>query len=31
MQSPPAEPIPAQYKDTFATIVTGYKEKLIAR
>ena len=31
MQSPPAEPIPAQYKDTFATIVAGYKEKIIAR
>jgi murein DD-endopeptidase MepM/ murein hydrolase activator NlpD len=31
MQSPPAEPIPAQYKDTFATIVADYKEKLIAR
>lgn len=31
MQSPPAEPIPAQYKDTFATIVAGYKDKIIAR
>jgi murein DD-endopeptidase MepM/ murein hydrolase activator NlpD len=31
MQSPPALPIPTQYKDTFATIVAGYKEKLIAR
>ena len=31
MQSPPAEPIPAQYKDTFATIVAEYKEKLIGR
>ena len=31
MQSPPDEPIPAQYKDTFATIVAGYKEKIIAR
>ena len=31
MHSPPAEPIPAQYKDTFATIVAGYKDKIIAR
>ena len=31
MDSPPAEPIPAQLKDTFSTIVAGYKEKLIAR
>lgn len=31
MDSPPAEPIPAQLKDTFSTIVTKYKEKLIAR
>ena len=31
MQSPPAEPIPAQYKDTFATVVANYKQKLIAR
>ena len=31
MDSPPAEPIPAQYKDTFATVVAGYKDKLIAR
>lgn len=28
MQSPPAEPIPAQYKDTFAAVVTGYREIL---
>jgi hypothetical protein len=28
MQSPPAEPIPAQYKDTFATIVAKYNELL---
>ena len=28
MQSPPAEPIPAQYKDTFATVVANYREKL---
>ena len=31
MDSPPAEPIPAQLKDTFSTIVAGYKAKLIAR
>ena len=31
MQSPPAEPIPAQYKDTFATVVANYKQKIIAR
>lgn len=31
MDSPPAEPIPAQLKDTFSTIVDGYKAKLIAR
>ena len=24
MKSPPAEPIPSQYKDTFATIIAGY-------
>ena len=28
MQSPPAKPIPAQYKDTFAAVVTGYREIL---
>ena len=28
MDSPPAEPIPAQLKDTFNTIVEGYKAKL---
>ena len=28
MQSPPAEPIPAQYKDTFATIVNTYRDYL---
>lgn len=28
MQSPPAEPVPAQYKDTFATIVAKYNELL---
>ena len=28
MKSPPAEPIPAQYKDTFATIAVKYKEIL---
>lgn len=28
MQSPPAEPIPAQHKDTFAAVVTGYREIL---
>ena len=27
MVSPPAEPIPAQYKDTFATIVNTYRSK----
>lgn len=31
MDSPPAEPIPAQLKDTFSTIVAGYKAKLIVR
>lgn len=31
MDSPPAEPIPTQLKDTFSTIVAGYKAKLIAR
>ena len=29
MQSPPAEPIPAQYKDTFATVVADYRSKLL--
>ena len=29
MQSPPAEPIPAQYKDTFATVIATYREKLV--
>ena len=29
MQSPPAEPIPAQYKDTFATVVEHYRELLL--
>jgi murein DD-endopeptidase MepM/ murein hydrolase activator NlpD len=28
MQSPPAEPIPAQYKDTFATVVNTYRDYL---
>jgi len=28
MQSPPAEPIPAQYKDTFATVVEHYRQLL---
>jgi murein DD-endopeptidase MepM/ murein hydrolase activator NlpD len=28
MQSPPAEPIPPQYKDTFATVVAKYREHL---
>lgn len=28
MQSPPAEPIPAQYKDTFSTVVASYQETL---
>jgi hypothetical protein len=27
MVSPRAEPIPAQYKDTFATIVNTYRSK----
>ena len=31
MQSPPAEPIPAQYKDTFATIVADYREALLGQ
>ena len=31
MQSPPAEPIPAQYKDTFATIVADYCEALLGQ
>ena len=31
MQSPPAEPIPAQYKDTFATIVADYHEALLGQ
>ena len=28
MQSPPAEPIPAQYKDTFAIVVENYRQLL---
>ena len=28
MQSPPAEPIPTQYRDTFATVVANYKALL---
>ena len=28
MQSPPAEPIPAQYKDTFAIVVEHYRQLL---
>ena len=28
MVSPPAEPIPAQYKDTFAQVVRSYREAL---
>ena len=28
MQSPPAEPIPTQYKDTFQTKVAEYRKKL---
>lgn len=28
MKSPPAEPIPAQYKDTFATVIAKYEELL---
>lgn len=28
MQSPPAEPIPAQYKDTFATVVDNYRQAM---
>jgi murein DD-endopeptidase MepM/ murein hydrolase activator NlpD len=28
MDSPPAEPLPTQYKDSFNTVVAGYKEKL---
>jgi murein DD-endopeptidase MepM/ murein hydrolase activator NlpD len=28
MQSPPAEPIPAQYRDTFATVVANYNTLL---
>lgn len=31
MQSPPAEPIPAKYKDQFTQLVSEYKEKIIAR
>jgi murein DD-endopeptidase MepM/ murein hydrolase activator NlpD len=31
MQSPPAEPIPTQYKDTFATIVADYREALLGQ
>ncbi len=28
MDSPPAEPLPTQYKDSFNTVIAGYKEKL---
>ena len=28
MKSPPAEPIPTQYKDTFATVVATYRQLL---
>lgn len=28
MQSPPADPIPTQYKDTFATVVSTYRQLL---
>ena len=28
MQSPPAEPIPTQYKDTFTTVVENYRQLL---
>lgn len=31
MKSPPAEPIPAKYKEDYAKVVAEYKEKLIAR